>query len=59
MANLRDDLTGVVHVSGGVYRAGDALPDGVSVAESLLAPEPAKAAPKRRARKGAADVGDL
>lgn len=64
MAKLRDDLVGVVHIGGGVFSAGDEIPADANVSAGLLAPEhviapePAKDAPKRRARKGAADVGD-
>lgn len=60
MAKLRDDLVGVVYVGGRAYSAGDNLPTGAVVAASLIEPEaPAAPAPrKRRARKGAADVGD-
>lgn len=64
MAKLRDDLVGVVHIGGEVLSAGDEVPAGADVSAGLLAParaiapEPVKAAPKRRARKGAADVGD-
>lgn len=62
MAKLRDDLVGVVYVENRAYGAGDALPAGVAVADSLVEPEapPAPAPRKRRAtkRKGATDVGD-
>lgn len=64
MAKLRDDLVGVVHIGGGVYAAGDEVPDGAVVSGGLLAPEPVaqpvtKAPARRRAKaKGGADVGD-
>lgn len=61
MKILRKDLVGVVHVDGGVYSAGDELPDGANVSGSLLeASAPAVAAPRRgRAKqKETADVGD-
>ena len=65
MANLRTDFSGYIFLDGVVYSGGDELPAGTRVSPNLLAPEravapePVKAAPKRRTRKGAADVGDL
>ena len=64
MANLRNDFSGYIFLGGVVYSGGDELPAGTRVSPNLLAPEravapePVKAAPKRRTRKGAADVGD-
>lgn len=57
MAKIREDLVGSVFLSGGVVlRAGDVVPDGVTVGDHLVAeekPEPKedKPAPKRRSRK--------
>lgn len=56
MAKIRDDLIGVVHVGGVVLSAGDEVPDGAVVADSLLAP----AAPSRggRGRRKSAQSGE-
>ena len=56
MAKIREDLAGVVSVGGLNLRAGDVVPDGVTVGDHVLAPvEKPKAedkpAPKRRSRK--------
>lgn len=52
MANLRDDLDGVVYIGGKAYKAGDQLPDGADIAASLVATETKseKTAPTRRSR---------
>lgn len=49
MTKLRDDLDGVVYIDGNAYKAGDEVPDGATVAESLLAPTH-KPAPSKRGR---------
>ena len=65
MANLRTDFSGYIFLGGVVYSGGDELPAGTRVSPDLLAPEravapePVKAAPKRRVRKEATDVGNL
>jgi len=57
MVKIREDLSGVVSVGGLNLRAGDVVPDGVSVGDHVLAPvEPVaedkpKPAPKRARRK--------
>ena len=58
MAKLRTDFSGYIFLGGVIYTGGDDLPAGARVSSNLLAPEPVKAAPKRRARKGTTDVGD-
>ena len=64
MAKLRTDFSGYIFLGGVIYTGGDELPAGARVSSNLLAPgravapEPVKAAPKRRARKEATDVGD-
>lgn len=62
MAILRKNLVGVVHVAGGVYAAGDELPEGAHVSGGLIeVPAPVVEAPRRRRAsksKGVADVGD-
>lgn len=66
MAKIRDDLVGAIHAARGVVlMAGDAVPSGVVVHDSRLAPEPRKRAaaaedapapkPKRRAPRKKAD----
>ena len=49
MTKLRDDLDGVVYIDGNAYKAGDEVPNGATVSESLVAsaPEPA---PSKRGR---------
>ena len=65
MAKIREDLVGVVSVGGLNLKAGDVVPDGVTVGDHVLAPqekpkaepvqtndgdEVEKPAPKRRGR---------
>ena len=49
MAKIRDDLVGVVHVSGQVLKAGDTIPDGVEVGDHLIAPVNKGGRPRRAA----------
>lgn len=42
MARIREDLVGVVSVAGLSLRAGDVVPDGVTVGGHVLAPEPVR-----------------
>lgn len=61
MAKLRDDLVGVVYVEGRAFGAGDDLPDGAVVSDSLVEVEAPVVAAPRRGRvksKEATDVGD-
>ena len=58
MAKIREDLVGVVSVGGLNLKAGDVVPDGVTVGDHVLAPEEKpepeaedKPAPKRARRK--------
>lgn len=52
MAKIRDDLQGVVSVDGVNLSAGDAVPDGVTVGDHVLAQEKtAEEKPKRNTRK--------
>ncbi|QHJ86345.1 hypothetical protein SEA_KUWABARA_8 [Gordonia phage Kuwabara] len=49
MAKIRDDLEGVVYVSGQVLKAGDTIPDGVEVGDHLVAPVNKGGRPRRAA----------
>lgn len=51
MAKIREDLTGVVYIDGAPFAAGDQIPQGAVVAESLLAPEAKKPAPEPKRRR--------
>lgn len=50
---IRDDLVGVVHVSGVVLTAGDTIPDGVIVGDHLTVEDEADGARKRGGRRSA------